>query len=162
MTGDGDAWLIRLSPAEADRAAYAAIDALEQLGVLAAPVPSRDELRRQVCGALREAGYPRAGQADFGWQHHRAVDHGAHMLITCTVSEMWQTMPGQAVRTAVAQHLIRWADTLAAAGLGVVAWGRSDQTEVLIVASDQATANEEARTVAPYLAERNSADRRQS
>lgn len=152
---DGEAWVLKLSPAEADIATSAVLDALEELGLTPAQTPSRGDLARQAEVALTAAEHPREGEDDFGWRRHRPVDSGPHLLITCAVSEMWQAMPGQAVRTAISQRLARWADTLTEAGLGVVPWGRGDQHEALIVAADQATAEEQAAIVGPRLAELN-------
>ncbi|MER6575785.1 hypothetical protein [Nonomuraea sp. NPDC001023] len=152
---DGNTWVLRLSPGEADVATSAALDALEELGVIPTQVPHRRDLARQVQDALLQAGHAEEGEADFGWRRHRPVDGGAHLAITCEPNEFWRSMPGQAVRLSASQHLHRYAKTLTKAELGVVAWGRKDQPEILIVAADQETADREAQTVIPRLAELN-------
>lgn len=152
---DGDTWLLRLSPSEADVTTGAVLDALEELGLIPAQVPHRRDLARQVGDVLRRAGHEEQGDADFGWCRHRPVDSGAHLVITCEPNEFWRCMPGPAVRSAGAQHLARYTDALTKAGLGVVSWGRDDQPEVLIVAVDQETADHEAAKVVPRIAELN-------
>lgn len=87
--------------------------------------------------------------ADFGWVIHKP-HVGDHFLITCDVSEFWRAMPGQAARMAVAQHVRAWAQLLEPV-LGVVEWGREGQIEVLVVATDQATADLEAKLTIAYL-----------
>jgi hypothetical protein len=91
--------------------------------------------------------------SDFGWVLHRP-SIGDHLLLTCEVPTFWRTMPTQAVRTAIAQHITTWMATLTP-GLGVVAWGRGDQPEVLVIAADQETAELEAKIVSAYLADVN-------
>lgn len=150
-----DGMLLRLSPGEADIASAAAIDALEALGVIPARPVSHEDLARQVEAALRDAGHPEEGDGDFGWKRWRPHDDGPHVLVTCEPSGTWQTMPSQAARSAVARHLIRYTDTLTAAGLGVAEWARDYQPCALIVAADQATADQQAAIVGPQLAEFN-------
>lgn len=133
--------------------ASAELDVLERPGVNVRLV-GRD-LTEMVEAVLTGAGHLREGDGDFGWKGWAPAEGGPHLLVTCRVSEMWQAMPGQAVRAGIAQHLTAWADVLAAAGLGVAMWGRGDQLEALIVALDQASADVQAAIVGPYLAELN-------
>jgi hypothetical protein len=144
--------LLRLSPDEADTASTAAVDALEELGVIPARPVSRRDLAHNVEAALRDVGHLEEGDADFGWKRWRPADDGPHVLVTCEVAEDWKTMPGTAVRTAIARHITAWAETLTTAGLGVSVWSRGDQPHALIVAADQATAEQQAAIVAPKLA----------
>jgi len=88
---------------------------------------------------------------DFGWRLHRNTETAAHLLLTCEPDGMWRTMPSPAVRSAIAQHLTRWAGILAEAGLGAVPNGRDGQPEVLVVADTPAAAETETRQVAAYL-----------
>lgn len=90
---------------------------------------------------------------DFTWIVH-APRTGEHLLVACEVSDFWQSMPAQAVRSAIAQRITRWA-TLLAPRLGVVPWGRDDRPEILIVAADQQIADLEAKVVTGYLADLN-------
>ena len=96
---------------------------------------------------------PDTGNEPFGWVIHKPQT-GDHVLLTCDVAEFWQTMPASAVRSAIAQRLTTWATALTP-DFGVVAWGRNDQPEVLVIAADQATADIEAKIVGAYLAELN-------
>jgi hypothetical protein len=105
-----------------------------------------------IAAALTNATHREAGDVDFGWQLHRpADDNKEHILLTCEPGDTWQTMPGQAVRTAVAQHLTRWSATLTTAGLGVTPWHRNNQIAALIVAANQATADQQAAIYGPRL-----------
>lgn len=96
---------------------------------------------------------PDVDEDDFGWVLHKPYT-GEHVLLTCEVPEFWRTMPASAVRTAVAQRITSWATGLTPE-FGVVAWGRGDQPEVLVIAADQETANLEVKIVAAYLTELN-------
>ena len=153
---DGDGWLVRLSPGEADMAARAAVAALEDLGVLPRQNPSHGDLAKRVMRVLADAGHAEAGDdVDFGWQRHLPIASGAHLLITCEVNGFWRSMPGQAVRSGIAQHLALYSEALTKDGLGVVGWGRDDQNQVLIVAADQDAADRQGPDVIDYLIARN-------
>lgn len=153
---DGDAWVLRLSPGEADMAARAGISALEELGLIPTQSPTHGQLVQQTQTLLLQAGYAEEGDdVDFGWRRHVPIASGAHLLLTCEPNEFWKAMPGQAVRSSVSQHLDRYAITLAEGGMGVVAWGRGDQHEILIVAADQDAADRQAPDVIDYLLVRN-------
>lgn len=148
---DGDAWLVRLSPSEADMCARAAVAALEDLGVISRQNPTHAQLAERVSHALTEAGHVEMDGADFGWRRHLPVASGAHLLVTCEPSEALGALPSQAVRQAVAQNLAAYVVTLTACGLGVVAWGRTAQDEVLIIAADQESADRQAPNIIDYL-----------
>jgi len=153
---DGDAWVFKLSPSEADMAARGAVTALEDLGIIPRQNPTHAELAKRVARVLGDAEHPEADDnVEFGWRRHLPIASGSHLLITCESNGFWSSMPGQAVRTAVAQHLDRYAAALTTDGLGVVAWGRHDQHEVLIVAADQDTADRQAPDIIDYLLVRN-------
>ncbi|WP_084965285.1 hypothetical protein [Thermoactinospora rubra] len=154
---DGDAWLIRLSPAEAHTATSVIIETLEKLGVIPTRAIPFTALRDQVAAALDQAGHRPAGEDDFGYRMHRPVDSGDHLLVVCEVGGMWQAMPGQAVRSAIAQHLGHYAATLTAAGYGVAAWERDGQPAALIVAATQESADAQAPAVRQALTELNPA-----
>jgi len=109
------------------------------------------DLSERVRRVLDDAGYPEAGNdEDFGWRRHRPKAGNPHLVITCEPNGFWRTMPGRAVRTAIAQHLHLYADALAEDGLGVVGWGQ-EQREVLIVAANQESADRQAPNIIDYL-----------
>ncbi|MEU6709925.1 hypothetical protein ABZ897_00485 [Nonomuraea sp. NPDC046802] len=153
---DGDAWVFKLSPSEADMAARGAVTALEDLGIIPRQNPTHAELAKRVMWVLGAAGHPETDdEVEFGWRRHLPIASGSHLLITCEPNGFWRSMPGQAVRTAVALHLDGYTTTLAEHGLGVIAWGRGDQPEVLIVAADQDAADRQAPGIIDYLLVRN-------
>ena len=89
---------------------------------------------------------------DFGWRLHRNTETAAHLLLTCEPDGMWRTMPSPAVRSAIAQHLTRWAGILAEAGLGAVpSVAIGIVGSQLVVADTPAAAETETRQVAAYL-----------
>lgn len=153
---DGDAWVFKLSPSEADMAARGAVTALEELGLVPAQNPTHRELAKRVMHVLSEAGHLEASdEVDFGWRRHLPIASGSHLLLTCEPNAFWRAMPGQAVRTSIAQHLDQYTSTLTKDGLGIVGWGRGDQHELLIVAADQDTADRQAPDIIDYLLVRN-------
>lgn len=153
---DGDAWVFKLSPSEADMAARGAVTALEELGIIPRQNPTHADLAKRVMRVLAEAGHPEADDdVEFGWRRHLPIASGSHLLITCEPNGFWRAMPGQAVRTGIAQHLDRYSAALTADGLGVVGWGRQDQHEVLIVVADQDSADKQAPDIIDYLLVRN-------
>ncbi|GAA2861147.1 hypothetical protein [Nonomuraea rubra] len=153
---DGDSYVFKLSPSEADMAARGAVTALEELGIIPRQNPTHADLAKRAMRVLGEAGHHEADdEVEFGWRRHLPIASGSHLLITCEPNAFWRSMPGQAVRTSIAQHLGRYAATLTEDGLGVVAWGRTDQHEVLIVAADQDAADRQAPDIIDYLLVRN-------
>lgn len=152
---DGDTWVIRHSPDEADMVARTVVRVLEDLGVIPALVPAERDLRRQVELALSKAGHAAAEDAAFGFRLVRSLNSGAHLLVMCEPDDMWQKMPGQAVRTSIARHIDDYAATLTEAGYGVATWGRDEQPEVLIVAANQESADRQAPDIRAYLGAHN-------
>lgn len=109
------------------------------------------DLATRIASALANSAHPKAGDADYGWQLHRPVDGGGHVIVTVQPSTWWQNMPAAAVHTTITRNLTDYADTLTAAGLGTVLWGRGDRHEVLIVADTQDAADQAAPEVIAYL-----------
>jgi hypothetical protein len=92
----------------------------------------------------------------FGWIMHQSAEDLDHVLISCDMSGTWQrTMPGNATRQAIMRHLARYTDSLRAAGFGTAAWSWYEKPRVLIVAADQATADEIAPGIREHLTELN-------
>ncbi|RCG31927.1 hypothetical protein DQ384_05120 [Sphaerisporangium album] len=91
------------------------------------PLPATAAAMRQVEEILTKAGYD---PADIYYR----VDHDPLLL----------RMPTRMPRDEAHQHLTRYAAALIAAGLGVATCGRGEHTERLIVAGDQATADQHA------------------
>ncbi|WP_068924965.1 hypothetical protein [Planobispora rosea] len=148
-----DGWRFRLSPSEADRTARAALRALEDLGVID---PAPQTLEGQIQDVLAAAGHePASEDADFGFLLRPPLDGAAHVLVLCEPNEWWRQMPVQTVSAGISQHLTRYAATLTEAGLGITPWGRRGQTEVLIVAATQESADEQAPAIQAYLTEHN-------
>jgi hypothetical protein len=91
-----------------------------------------------------------------GWQVHRSTQDPGHVLVTCDVPDSWaRTMPGDATRQGIVQHLMRYADSLREAGFGTAMWERDGQPRVLIVATDQPVADEIAPGIRAHLTELN-------
>jgi hypothetical protein len=91
-----------------------------------------------------------------GWKIHGSTEDGRHVLITCDVPDSWaRTMPGPATQQGIARHLHRYADALRDAGFGTAMWQWRGMADVLIVAADQATADEIAPSIQAYLTDLN-------
>jgi hypothetical protein len=96
-----------------------------------------------------------------GWQVHRSTQDPGHVLVTCDVPDSWaRTMPGDATRQGIVQHLMRYAGSLREAGFGTAMWDHQGRPRVLIIAADQAAAEALAPGIRDYLTAHNSEESR--
>lgn len=96
--------------------------------------------------------FDRDGRAWCGWKVHGSTERADHVLITCDVPDSWaRTMPGPATSQGIARHLRNYADALKAAGFGTATWKWRGYDDVLIVATDQITADEIAPGIREHL-----------
>lgn len=112
----------------------------------------------KVTGLMRQ--FDRPENPDWcGWTVHHSTEDSGHVLITCDVPDSWAlTMPGEATRQGVVQHLMRYADALREAGFGTATWERGGRSRVLIVATDQFAADEIAPGIRDHLTKLNPED----
>jgi hypothetical protein len=109
----------------------------------------------EIARVMRQLDRP--GRPDWcGWQVHRSTEDPGHVLITCDVPDSWAlTMPGRATHQVIAQRLMRYGNALQEAGFGIAMWKWRGWPDVLIVAADQATADEIAPDIRKHLTELN-------
>ena len=116
------------------------------------PLVATNVAHEHIEQVLVAAGHTAAGEDDFGYLLHRQNGDDTYLLLTCQPSKWWQTMPGEAVRTAIARHLDGYATTLNQAGYGAAMWQPGDQPRAVIIAVDQATAERLAPAIRTRLA----------
>lgn len=103
-------------------------------------------------GQTLAAQHAAADEADFGFLMHHVTNGPAdHLIVTCWIAEIWDTMPAEATQAGIAQHITAYASTLTEAGYGTAIWEHQGRPRVLIVAADQDTADKVAPGVRAHL-----------